>query len=194
MEETFRTIEQFPDYEISNCGRVRTKERLVRYEHSVTKNEHFRKTEARFLKVYLNGSTGYKFCQLYRDKKMHNKTIHRLVAGAFLENELNYPVVNHIDGNKHNNVFDNLEWCSDAYNHKHATETGLVAKGIGIASSKLNDNCVRAIKHFLKEGYSHSSLSKIFNISRPTISLISEGVTWEHIALTGTELTLTEPK
>jgi len=192
MEEIFKTIQQFPDYEISNCGRLRTKERMVRYTHSVTNNEHFRKTEGRFLKVHFNNNTGYKFCQLYKNKKMYNKTIHRLVAEAFIVNNLKLPIVNHIDGNKHNNTVENLEWCTDAYNHKHATETGLLAKGSEIASSRLNEKCVYAIKYFLNNGYSHIELSKIFKVARSTISLISEGVTWKHIILTGTELTLTE--
>ena len=49
--EIFKTIPSFPDYEVSNFGRVKTKSRLVRYEHAVTKQEHFRQTSDRFLKV-----------------------------------------------------------------------------------------------------------------------------------------------
>ena len=55
---------------------------------------------------------------------MYNKPIHQLVANAFLDKLPHHEVVNHKDGNKHNNVVDNLEWCTNAYNHKHATETG----------------------------------------------------------------------
>ena len=186
--ENFKTIQSFPDYEVSNMGRIRTKARLIRYVHSVTKNEHFRNSENKLLKIQFNNRTGYKFVQLYLNKKMHNITIHRLVAEAFIENTDNLSTVNHKDGNKHNNTVDNLEWCSNEYNHQHATETGLKPKGSKIGSSKLNENCVHAIKYFLKQGYSHSQLSEIFLISRASVSLISEGKTWKHVALTGEEL------
>ena len=187
--EIFKTIRLFPDYEVSNMGRVRTKERLIRYVHSVTKKEHFRKSENKLLKIQFNNRTGYKFVQLYLNKKMFNRTIHRLVADEFLENKKNLSTVNHKDGNKHNNTSENLEWCTNEYNHQHATETGLKAKGAKIGTSKLNENSVHAIKYFLNKGYSHSQLSKIFLISRPSISLISKGKIWSHVTLTSEELT-----
>lgn len=52
-------------------------------------------------------------------------TIHRLVATHFLPNPNNHPIVNHIDGNKHNNHVSNLEWVCPVGNAQHALETGL---------------------------------------------------------------------
>lgn len=188
MKEIFKTIPSFPDYLVSNYGRVKTKSRELRYTHAVTKKEHFRNTNERFLKVHYNNLTGYKFHQLYLNKKMFNRTIHKLVADAFIEKIDGFDCINHIDGNKHNNYVDNLERCTDEYNHEHATKTGLKAKGSKVASSKLNESMVHAIKWFLSKGISHTELSKAFQISRPAISLISEGKTWKHIALTNEEL------
>lgn len=51
--------------------------------------------------------------------------VHRLVARAFVPNPNGYPVVNHKDGNKSNNNYTNLEWCSYSYNNKHAYDIGL---------------------------------------------------------------------
>jgi len=189
MKEIFKTITDFPDYEVSNFGRVKTRSRMVRYTHAKTGNEHWRVTEYRFLKVHFNNRTGYKFCQLYRNKKMYNRTIHRLVAQEFILNPLRLEFINHKDGNKHNDLFNNLEWCTNEYNHEHATITGLKAKGESIGTSKLTSNMVHAIKYFLSKGISHTELSIAFKISRPSISLIAEGKTWKHIALTGNELT-----
>lgn len=183
MEEIFKTIPSFPDYLVSNVGRVKTKQRQLRYTHAVTKNEHFRLSEERFLKMHYNNLTGYKFYQLYLNKKMHNKPIHQLVADAFLERTEGLDFINHIDGNKHNNIFENLEWCTRKYNHEHAVRTGLIPKGEKVATSKLNDNMVHAIKYFLREGYSHSELSKAFKITRGNISHISAGKIWRHITL-----------
>lgn len=192
-DEVFKIIPSFPDYLISNCGRCKTRARSLRYIHAVTGEEHFRVTQERFLKVQFNSRTGYKFHQLYRDKKMYNKPIHSLVADAFLEKLPIHDCVNHKDGNKHNNVVDNLEWCTQKYNHEHAVKTGLIANGSRVATSKLNESCVRAIKYFLGKGFSHAELSMAFGISRSTISLIAECKTWKQFdhSLTGKELTYT---
>ena len=190
MKEIFKTIPSFTDYEISNFGRVKTKSRQIRYVHAKTKKELFRQSECRFLKEHFNGLTGYKFCQLYKNKKMYNKTIHSLVAETFLVKEILKDTVNHIDGNKHNNCVENLEWCTNEYNHEHATKNGLKAKGSGVSTSKLNENSVHAIKYFLKKGLTHQEISIAFNISRVTITLISQGKNWKHVSLTNEELTL----
>lgn len=179
-KETFKTIPSFTDYLISNFGRVKTKARKVRYVHAVTGKEQFRQSEERFLKIFSNANTGYKIVCLYKNKKAHHKSIHRMVAEVFIKNPKKLGFVNHKDGNKHNNIVENLEWCTNEYNHEHATKTGLKPSGERVASSKLNNHCVYAIKWFLKEGYSHNKIATIFKISRATISLIAEGKTWKH--------------
>lgn len=68
---------------------------------------------------------GYRYYNMkVRDKGKKNKA-HRLVAIAFLENPDNLPQVNHIDGNKLNNTAENLEWCDQLHNNRHALATGL---------------------------------------------------------------------
>lgn len=185
--EIFKAIPSFPDYEVSNFGRVRTKAREVRYTHAVTQQEHFRTTESKFLKVQLNNRTGYKFHQLYLNKKMYNRNVHILVAEVFLPVEFGKDYINHIDGNKHNNTVGNLERCTNEYNHEHATQTGLKASGSRVGSSVLNERCVIVIRKMLADGISHSQISKWFGVSRPTISMIHEGRTW-NFALTNQEL------
>ena len=48
---------------------------------------------------------GYVRIDLYdsRNKKYLKRSVHRLVAEAFIPNPLNKPQVNHIDGDKKNN-------------------------------------------------------------------------------------------
>lgn len=68
--------------------------------------------------------------EIYRISNEDNKRKafkgHRLVALAFIKNPDNLPIVNHIDGNKRNNHFSNLEWCTSKQNVQHAVDTGLM--------------------------------------------------------------------
>lgn len=79
----------------------------------------------RKLKVDFN-SCGYQRVTLWTKFQTRvRKTVHRIVAEAYLENNnLNF-VVNHIDGNKLNNCVKNLEWISASDNAKHAFKLGL---------------------------------------------------------------------
>lgn len=72
----------------------------------------------KILRGGINGreSKGYKKVTLTKDGKLQDIAIHRIVAMAFIENPRNYPVVNHIDGNKMNNRVENLEWCTQQHN------------------------------------------------------------------------------
>lgn len=57
--------------------------------------------------------------------KRTTRSLHQMTAKAFCENPLKKPIVNHIDGNKLNNVANNLEWSTYSENNKHAIDTGL---------------------------------------------------------------------
>lgn len=60
--------------------------------------------------------------------------VHRLVALMFVPNPYFYSEINHIDGNKENNYFENLEWCTRSHNVKHAFDMGLKANKKGSES------------------------------------------------------------
>ena len=62
---------------------------------------------------------GYEFISLCEKGKKIRTSIHRLVAQAFIPNPKNKPCVNHKDGNKHNNIVDNLEWVTYSENQKY---------------------------------------------------------------------------
>lgn len=65
-------------------------------------------------KRFLKGGTnkGYHFYSLYFKGKQYVLYTHRAVAEYFIPNPDNLPIVHHIDGNKLNNIYTNLQWIS----------------------------------------------------------------------------------
>lgn len=113
-EEIWKDIRGFPNYEISNKGRVR----------SWNNNRYGRGENFKFLKPGLSGDN-YFTVSLRKNNKGNTKYIHRLVAEAFIPNPDNKPEVNHKDGNKKNNILTNLEWSTYSENLNHAYNNGL---------------------------------------------------------------------
>ena len=115
MSEEWKPLVGIPEIEgqflISNQGRIK---RIV--FNNYTKKE--------FKKMRVN-KTGYVYAQFYYNNSNHPVRLHRLVALHFIPNPCGYDIVNHKDGNKLNNVVDNLEWCTSSQNVKHAFDTGL---------------------------------------------------------------------
>ena len=66
-------------------------------------------------------NTGYKIVTLDAEQLL----VHRLVALHYVPNPYGYTVVNHLDGDKLNTHFSNLEWCTHTQNAQHALATGL---------------------------------------------------------------------
>lgn len=110
------------------------------------------------------------------------KTVHRLVALAFIPAEDGKDFVNHKDGNKQNNVVDNLEWCTRSENMKHAYEYGLKnSNGVKNGRSKLTEEDVSFIRtHHVRgdKDFGTTALARKFGVARQTISAVVSGQNW----------------
>lgn len=114
--EVWRKIEGYPLYQVSNLGKVRSKD----YEYIGGKSRNtLLKKKGRVLKQFIDG--GYAYVNLSNKGRIKKSRVHRLVAAAFLPNPYNLPVVNHKDENKLNNRVGNLEWCTPLYNTRYGT-------------------------------------------------------------------------
>ena len=117
--EQWCPVKDFEDYYVvSSFGRIVAKSRTQIY-HRYSK-EVVVTTPTKLLNPQPSGiNSAYMSIGLYKNKKRYPKNVHRLVADAFLPNPDNYPCINHIDGNGHNNILSNLEWCNHKYNNNY---------------------------------------------------------------------------
>jgi hypothetical protein len=114
--------------------------------------------------------------------------VHRLVAMAFhgLPPE-GKKEVNHIDGNKTNNIPENLEWISRSDNLKHYYQSldGMAKRPRGIKQwqAKFTDDEVRAIKSLSANGKGYKEISEILgkSVTSGNVSCINTGRTYGHI-------------
>lgn len=144
--EMWKSTVEDPYYEVSNFGRVRHDGRIL--SGSIHKD-------------------GYMFVNI-RGKQCAR---HRLVAEVFIENPENKPFVNHIDGNKQNNSVDNLEWCTQSENTKHAYDSDLQPKGLSTYKGKFTSEEREQIKNEWDSGaYSRRQLAKKYGVSHTCIN------------------------
>ena len=143
MEE-WRIIEGFDNYMVSNYGQVKSiKDRGVVRDKILS---------------CAHRPDGYISVVLYKNGKKHIKTVHRLVAQAFIENTNNYEMVNHKDENRSNNHVENLEWCTRSYNQIYSMKLHPERKKV------FGDNFVKNGKNtsgFTVKGYAHSNFEAI---------------------------------
>tara|TARA_R110000850_G_scaffold107837_2_gene219637 strand:- start:783 stop:1358 length:576 start_codon:yes stop_codon:yes gene_type:complete len=160
-------------YEVSNKGNIKSVDRVIPHINSV------RGMIGKCLKLQYGI---YTYVRLSKEGNTKIKTLHRLVASAFLPNRENLPVVNHKNSDKHDNNVNNLEWCTHSYNVLHALENG-ASRAIGEFNGKsvLTDIQVIDIKYELSIGSSQKSLSLIYNVHPSTISNINTGKCYKDI-------------
>ena len=116
MEEVWKQIKGYEGYyEVSNLGRVRSLDRVV-----LDKGGRRQVKKGCIMKPRQDRQ-GYVIVALSMNRHYTNKCIHTLVADAFIPNPDNLPQVNHIDEDKSNNVYTNLEWCTPKYNANYGS-------------------------------------------------------------------------
>lgn len=108
IEEEWREIEGFNRYYVSNLGRVKSKigrEKIL--------NQY--KVQGNYLQV-----------KLRKDNKSYNRSVHRLVANAFVYTDDKTKEVHHINGIISDNTYNNLIWLTrEEHNKIHNGEINI---------------------------------------------------------------------
>ena len=169
MQEIWKQIIDHPDYEVSNCGRIKSKKIYNNGKETL----HGKKHRQGYLCVHLLSSVSIK--TFY---------IHRLVAAAFIGTCPEGLEVNHKDGDKANNHVDNLEYVTHSKNIKHAYKIGLLKARTGEDNNlaKLTEMEVKLIRELYDTGeYSQKLLAEVFEVNRTTINKIINKKIWSCI-------------
>jgi hypothetical protein len=164
MEEIWKDIEGYEGlYQVSNLGRVKSlQSRWERREKVLRINN----LEKKYIQLSLH--------KLGNKKNMY---VHRLVAKAFIPNELNALEVNHKDGNKSNNNVNNLEWCTHLENMRHCFDNNLRPSS-DFQKQKMSEIKSRAVIDSVT-GIIYKSLTEasiIYSISQPYLSQMLSGI------------------
>lgn len=122
---------------------------------------------------------GYHTFNLWIDGKSYTKRRGRMVAEAYVPNPNNYPVVDHIDGDRLNDSKENLEWVTTLENNlrsigkfpeRHKNNT------------KLSYEIVHEICRMLEGEYQNKELSEHFGVGIDVIKKIRNGVSWTEVS------------
>lgn len=136
----------------------------------------------RKIKWSFNKKNGYYSVGLSDGPVVRYRYVHRLMGFCYHPHGyFEGADINHEDGNKANNNYRNLKWCTRKENIKHAFRVGLSdTKGSRNSQSKLDEKQVATIKLCLPD-LSNYELSKYFKVKPDTIRSIRNGKNWKHV-------------
>lgn len=164
---TWKTVNGYPNYEVSIDGRIRKKAVQIKYLNGSVANYK----EKLLIPDVIRG--GYLRVTLSQFNEQKRFMVHRLVAEHFLPLRASRNNVNHKDGNKRNNHVSNLEWCTSSENELHSYQV----LGKVNAIRKLTNEQAKEIRS-AKGQRSCVALANEYGVSKKTILNIWNGRTY----------------
>lgn len=138
----------------------------------------------KYLKTFISNS-GYESVKLYLQGRSYSFMIHRLVADAFVYKDPNKEdlQVNHKNGDKLDNHYSNLEWCTRSENIKHSYDklNRIRNRGERCCFSKYTENTIIQVCEHIQNGYSLKYISDEFDIRIKYLYDIRNHKRWSHI-------------
>ncbi len=187
--EVWKEVLEFQAYEVSNLGNIRTRIRQKRHGYLIVpRDDPYRRSiaitptkkgrlQAQLWRLDANG-------QLEKPDgkpKKYAKTVHQLVATAFICPRPVGMVCRHWDGNPKNNRADNLCWGTPSDNERDKIRHGTYQFGEKNPYAKLTPADILEIDRMGRLGIVHSRIAPMFNITRRHVGRIINRERWQHL-------------
>lgn len=165
----WKIIPEFPNYEVSSSGKVRSRRR--------------RGAAGILLRPREGNKHGHKTVVLYAGGRRTRRDlwIHRLVLEAFVGPCPDGMECRHLNGNPADNRLENLCWGTHAENMRDRVSHGTSNQGERNGRAKLSRSEVVLIKRLSKSGTPTNSLAKMFQVSRTAVYDIVNRRKWKHV-------------
>lgn len=172
MAEIWKEIKDYPTYEVSNLGRVRSWK---------GKGQYGKKLETPRIRKLHKNKEGYWFLTLHRNGERHIFRIHRLVIEAFRGKPKKGQQTRHFDGDKDNNKLYNLIYGTCSQNHMDKVRHGVSNRGERHGrNSKLTKGDVIKMRHLYNTGnYMQIYLADMFGVTQGAVGRIVRKETWK---------------
>jgi hypothetical protein len=181
LEEIWKPIPNFENYEASSFGRIRSIDRRSNYKNISTKIQ-----KGKIITPYKTNK-GYLRLGLRKNNKCYQLSVHRLIALSFIENTNNYSDVNHINMVKTDNNVENLEWLNNKENLEYSKKNNPLfyekRRGEKHHSSSLTETQVKEIKYLNYIGFTDCQIRDFMKIDRSIIYNITSNRLWKHIII-----------
>lgn len=165
MTEVWKEIPGFPGYEVSDLGRVRCWRPLG--AGSPPDAPRTLKAKGRGTDTYLRVELG---------RKGGSRTVHRLVAEAFVPGQQPGLVAAHDNGDKYDNRASNIVWKTYAENQADKLRHGTHGR-------KLTIDDVREIRRIYAEGgRSLKEVGLMFGVNASTAHKVVRRIYWREVA------------
>lgn len=174
--ETWQVIDGWPEYEVSDFGRVRSLPRKVGMVDGRTYSV------AGGIRSLWTDPKGYVHATLYRRDRGTRKAVHRLVAEAFVGEIPEGMIVCHNDGNPSNNRATNLRIDTNSGNQLDRQRHGTASRGEANPRARLTSSEIREIRRMYESGQANQTqLAAMFDTPQTNVSNIVRRKAWAHV-------------
>jgi len=173
MTEKWKKIKETNGfYEVSSHGRIRR----------AKPGKHYWDTYVGKILKPTKLKNGYEFIVLEVNGVRYGRSVHVLVANAFLGKRPKGKNVNHKDENKSNNMVNNLEWVTQKENYgAYLKNHPNFSRGENHHLNKIPKEAIPIIKNTPKYHGICADFARQFGVTKEAIYLIRKGKNWKHV-------------
>lgn len=172
--EQWKAIPEFPGYEASSHGRIRS-----RHKQYGGANRGW-SDEWRVL-IPKNDKDGYQTVTPFRDCKQFIRKVHHLVLLAFVGPKPDGMVCRHLDGNRQNNRADNLKWGTHQENSDDRFRHGTTCMADKHYRATISNETVLQLRAMALAGVGYPEIAKRFGMNYSTAVDAIVGRTFQYL-------------